>query len=276
MVISKAIEKSCEILKNAGIRNFILDTHLLLCHFLNVDRLYLLTHKEDELINPECFFELVERRKNREPLQYITGKCEFMSMEFEVSKEVLVPRADTETLVETVIDFVGDKKMKMLELGTGSGCISISCGKNCPNLEIDAVDISSSALEIAKRNSSRHQVPINFIQMDILKDFPKDRYDVVVSNPPYIKKNVIGTLMPEVRDFEPYIALDGGNDGLVFYRRIAAKVQGCNFIAFEVGHDQSKAVADILNQQGYREIKTTSDLSSVPRVVTGRGNRYNN
>jgi release factor glutamine methyltransferase len=271
VVIGKAIEKSCEILKNAGIQSFVLDTHLLMCHFLNVDRLYLLCHKNERLSNPEGFFDLVERRKNREPLQYITGKCEFMSMEFEVDKNVLVPRADTEILVEAVIDFAKDKRLKMLEIGTGSGCISISCGKNCPNLEIDAVDISALALSIAKRNGEKHKVPINFIQMDILKDFPRGRYDIVVSNPPYIKKNDIKSLMPEVQDFEPEIALDGGEDGLVFYRVIAEKAKGCSFVAFEVGYDQSKEVAEILKGHEYQNIKIIPDLSGINRVVTGRG-----
>lgn len=271
MVISELILQSSEVLKSEGIQSYILDTHLLLCMFLGVDRTYLLTNREKEVKQEQEFFKLVNRRANHEPLQYITGKCEFMSLDFHVEHGVLIPRPDTEILVESVIEYAGQKSLSMLEIGTGSGCISISCAYYCKNLTIDALDISHKALDIARGNADKHNIDnISFINKNILTEFPNGAYDIVVSNPPYIETKVIETLMPEVRDFEPLSALDGGCDGLAFYRRIVEKSKVNKLIAFEVGHNQSDAVIQILKKGGYKNIEVIKDLSSIERVVLGK------
>ena len=272
MVISKLIQKSNEILKKAGIQTCVLDTQLLLSTYLGVDKLYLITYSDAEVENEQGFFELVQRRAKLEPMQYILGRCEFMSIEFEVEPGVLIPRPDTEILVETIIDYIGEKPLSMLEIGTGSGCIALSCARYCKNLTVDAVDVSKKALEIAKKNSRNCNIDrVKFINMDILSDFPKSLYDVVVSNPPYIESRVLPELMRDVRDYEPITALDGGADGLMFYRRIAEKSKGAGFIAFEVGHDQSKRVIEILKENNFRNIEVVRDLSSIERVITAKG-----
>ncbi|OQB13251.1 MAG: Release factor glutamine methyltransferase [Firmicutes bacterium ADurb.Bin193] len=272
MVISKLIEISCDMLKKEGIQSYVLDTHLLLCMFLGVDRPYLITHGDREVENTDGFFNLVKRRAKHEPLQYITGRCEFMSLEFFVTPKVLIPRPDTETLVQRVIEYAGERPLTVLEIGTGSGCISVSLAHYCKNLIIDAVDISKEALDIARQNADHNGVSrINFTKMDIMRDFPNKIYDIVVSNPPYIENGKIPDLMPEVRDYEPPTALDGGDDGLAFYRRIAEGCTHFGYIALEVGMGQSQDVVNILKKNGYKDIRTFCDLSGIERVVSAKG-----
>lgn len=246
---------------------------MLLAHFLKVDKLFVIINRDFEVADDSGFFELVHRRAKKEPMQYILGVCEFMSLDFIVTPDTLIPRPDTEILTQKVIDFVGDKQFKMLEIGTGSGCISVSCLKYCEHLKVDAVDISQGAINVAKRNSEKHNVDnrINFILMDILNNYPKGGYDIIVSNPPYIEEDVIPTLMPDVRDYEPISALVGGADGLDFYRRIVEKSKDIllsnGLIAFEVGHTQSESVKNLLKNDGYKNIAAIDDLSGIPRVV---------
>lgn len=272
MVVAQLIAKATEILKGAGIESYILDTHILLCEFLKKDKTFIFTNRDFVVENEREFFALVERRAKNEPIAYITGHCEFMSLDFEVNTGVLIPRADTEILTQCIIDYAGERPISMLEIGTGSGCISISCAKYCDNLKITAVDFSEQALETAKRNAKKHNINnIDFLKMNILEDFPNMRFDIVASNPPYIETDVIPSLMNDVKNYEPLSALDGGNDGLIFYRRIAEKARGCGLIAFEVGHNQSGAVSEILFEYGYKSIKVFRDLSSIERVVLAMG-----
>ena len=247
----------------------------MLAHFLKVDKLFVIINRDFEVADDSGFFELVYRRAKKEPMQYILGVCEFMSLDFIVTPDTLIPRPDTEILTQKVIDFVGIKKLKMLEIGTGSGCISVSCLKYCENLTVNAVDISQGAINVAKRNANVHNVDdrINFTLMDILKDYPKDEYDIIVSNPPYIEEEVIPSLMADVRDYEPISALVGGVDGLDFYRRIVEKSKDIllpnGLIAFEVGHNQSESVKKLLKNDGYKNIAAIDDLSGISRVVFG-------
>lgn len=214
-----------------------------------------------------------KRIENGEPLQYAVGTTEFMSLPFFVSPAVLIPRPDTETLVETVIAETGEKKLSVLDIGTGSGCIAVSIAFYCKNANVTAVDISEAALETASRNAAANGTEISFIKCDILNNIPSGSYDVIVSNPPYIETEVIKTLDRNVRDFEPHAALDGGADGLDFYRRIAAiapdMLNPGGFIAFETGFDQARAVARLLGE-AFTDIKITKDLCAVERVVSGR------
>jgi len=247
----------------------------LLVHFLKKDKLFVILNRDFEVADDSGFFELVLRRAKKEPMQYILGECEFMSLDFIVTPDTLIPRPDTEILTQKVIDFVGDKQFKMLEIGTGSGCISVSCLKYCKNLTIDAVDISQGAIDVAKRNAEKHNVSgrINFILMDILNDYPNNKYDLIVSNPPYIEEDFLPSLMVDVKDYEPISALIGGIDGLDFYRRIVEKSREIllpnGLIAFEIGYTQSESVKKLLKNDGYKNIAAIDDLSGIARVVIG-------
>ena len=218
---------------------------------------------------------MIERRQKGEPLQYILGECGFMSLDFYVESGVLIPRSDTETLVETVIEAANkDRKTKILDICTGSGCIGISLARFLPCSEVDLVDISDKAIAVAAKNIIRNDVSdrVKIKKLDILNEYPDKQYDIVVSNPPYIETDVIDTLEVKVKDFEPRLALDGGADGLVFYRRIisiADKILNQNgFFAFETGYEQGGAVSALMNEK-FTDIRVIQDLNKNDRVVIG-------
>ena len=271
MKISEICEQSNKIL--CGIQGNILDTRLLLAHFLGKDKLFVMTNPDFEVDNVDGFFALLDRRAKGEPIAYIIGKVEFMSLEFKVNRHTLIPRPDTETLVELAIEQIGDGNAKFLDIGTGSGCIAVSVAKYCSNARGVAVDISSEALAMAKHNAGLHNVDIEFIEMDILTDFPKGEFDIIVSNPPYIEEGVIPQLENNVKDYEPFGALCGGTDGLDFYKRISGEaryaLKAGGMLAFEVGHTQHEAVAQIMKNDGYSDIAAVCDLSGIRRVVYG-------
>lgn len=216
--------------------------------------------------------EMTKRRKNGEPLQYILGEAEFMSLEFEVNEHTLIPRSDTETLVEAMLEEIGDKSVTLLDIGTGTGCIGISMA-HYANAEVTLADISCGALKTAERNAARNGVSVKTLQIDILSDVPNGKFDAVVSNPPYIESDVIPSLQTEVRDYEPISALDGGADGLKFYRRIveiAPSVLNDNgLLAFEIGFNQGNAVFELMSD-GFKDVKVIKDLCGNDRVVMGR------
>ncbi len=274
MTISEILKECTTLLKNEKIESASLDCRLLLCYFLGVDTVYLITHKNEEVENYEEFYRLFKRRLNREPMQYILGRAEFMGLDFTVNENVLIPRADTETLVEKVIEFVGNNAYNILDIGTGSGCIPISVLKNCPGCNAVAVDISEAALNVARQNAKNHGVDekIQFTRADILKEFPGEKFDCIISNPPYIREDVIPTLMEDVKGYEPHIALSGGADGLIFYRRIAREatthLAPGGLLAFEIGYDQADDLIEILAQNGYKNIAVTKDLAGNDRVVS--------
>ncbi len=223
----------------------------------------------------EKFESGIGRLKNGEPVQYIVGRCEFFSLEFDVNPATLIPRNDTEILVEAVIDFCSGKDdIKILEIGSGSGCIAISLAYMLPNVKVVSVDISDEALKLAQKNAKKNGVQdrTTFIKCDILKGFPDLEYlpDVVVSNPPYIPSQDILALDKKVRDFEPCSALDGGEDGLDFYRYISKNVMlnPGGILAFEVGINQAHDVAGLMEER-FQEVKLIKDLSGIDRVVMG-------
>lgn len=233
--------------------------------------------KGKEPVSPEQIETIrgyAQRRKAREPLQYILGSQEFMSLKFKVCPGVLIPRGDTETLVETMLKRCrGDEHI--LEIGTGSGCIAVSLAYYCPEVRITAVDISEIARRTARENAVYHHVEDRVIieACNIMEEVPAGRFDMIVSNPPYIERKVIPCLEPDVRDHEPVVALDGGEDGLDFYRRIAAAAPSLlnagGGLWLEVGFDQAERVAQLLRQQGFAEIETIKDLCGIERVVGG-------
>lgn len=212
------------------------------------------------------------RIKNGEPLQYVTGSTEFMSLPFNVKPGVLIPRADTEVLVEEIINLVSTQNLSILEIGAGSGCISVSIKKYCPSCSITAIDISDTALEVSKGNAELNNVDIELIKKDILKDTLDNKYHIIVSNPPYIPSSHIDTLDSNVKDYEPIISLDGGEDGLTFYRHITSiapnHLYKGGYLFFEVGHDQAQSVYKLM-QNDFTNISIKQDLCGIDRVVYG-------
>jgi len=274
MTYQKAIEAGTEILQEAGIAEAKLDAWYLLQMACKIDRNFYFLHIEEELTpEQQNEFEIaVKKRAEHIPLQYITGEQEFMGLNFKVNSNVLIPRQDTETLVEEALR-VCKSKMRILDLCTGSGCIIISLSKNMPNLECVGSDISKQALLVAKENAKIHEVNIEWERSDLFENIG-GTFDVILSNPPYIPTNEIERLMPEVRDFEPFEALDGKEDGLYFYRRIIEKsseylnVDG--YILLEIGYDQGQVVSELLVTAGYTDVIVMKDLAGLDRVVKGR------
>ena len=256
-----------------------LDVETLLQKVLGVDRLYILLNLDRVLSNDEeqLFNKFIEERLNNRPIAYIVGNREFMGLDFYVQEGVLIPRPDTEILVEEVIELAKDKgKVNILDIGTGSGAITVSLAKYLENAKVTSVDISDIALEIGKRNAMENNVAdrIDFIKSDLFSALDKNlKFDIIVSNPPYIKREVIETLDKQVKDFEPYNALEGGIDGLDFYRAITTQAKDFlkegGILAYEVGHDQSEDVSKLMEMDGYTNIYTRKDLQQIDRVVIG-------
>jgi release factor glutamine methyltransferase len=271
--LKESLQTARNILISNGIADADVDAWYLLAHVMGMNRAEYLLHREDTF--PEDlvvkFEELVQLRAEHIPLQHITGSQEFMGLEFAVNENVLIPRQDTELLVEEVLKVCEDKSV--LDLCTGSGCIIISLAKLGKPVQTVAVDISEKALQVAARNAQKHGVGIELIKSDLYEKV-NGAYDIIVSNPPYIRTEEVAALMPEVRDHEPYIALEAGPDGLVFYRRIieglAVHLKKGGMVFFEIGHDQAEAVTKLLVDTGYTEVTVKKDLSGLDRVVSAR------
>lgn len=218
----------------------------------------------------EKYRYLIEKRAQHIPLQHLTGVQEFMGLPFYVNEHVLVPRQDTECLVETVLPVVENKTV--LDMCTGSGCIAISLAVLGKTRECTAVDLSEAALEVAKRNARINRANVEYVQSDLFEKID-DKYDIIVSNPPYIPPHVIAGLMEEVREHEPMMALDGGEDGLDFYRSIIA--EGVNhlnvggWLFFEIGCEQAADVVSLMRASGYYEVNCKKDYAGNDRVVYG-------
>lgn len=267
-----------------------LDAELLLCHLLRTDRGYFFTHGSTPLDDDRCdmFFGLVDRRAAGEPVQYIVGTQEFMGLRFAVDSRVLIPRQDTELLVEEAIEELKAMKKPMggfeaLDLCCGSGAIGISLSYYVPKLAVTAADISMGALEVAKQNASGYASAknIQFVQSDLFGAFArnrkgegKKRFDMILSNPPYIRSDVIPTLQREVKEHEPMLALDGGDTGLDFYIRILAQAPAFlkknGVLMLEIGHDQADAVCVLAEQGGGFQAEVKKDLAGHDRVVKCR------
>ena len=256
-----------------------LDVETLLQKVLGVDRLYILLNLERVLSEDEeqLFNKFINERLNNRPIAYIVENREFMGLDFFVKEGVLIPRPDTEVLVEEVIELAKKKDAKnILDIGTGSGAITVSLAKYLENVKVTSVDISDIALEIGKRNAISNEVDdrINFVKSDLFTNIDKEtKFDIIVSNPPYIKREVIETLDKQVKDYEPYNALEGGVDGLDFYRAITKQAKEYlkkgGILAYEVGHDQSEDVSKLMEMDGYTNIYTLKDLQQIDRVVIG-------
>lgn len=276
MVIKECVARATEILKNASIDTCVLDARVLMCNTLGKDDIYIAVNgdkavsKNDE----ERFFALVGRRALYEPVAYITGEKEFMSLMFFVDKNVLIPRPDTEHLAELTIELIEKNGFSTAaDFCTGSGAIAVSVAKACENVAMTGIDISPEALGVAERNRVRHKAEnVRFMQADILKPADVGKYDIAVSNPPYISGEEMKCLDKTVDEYEPHIALYGGEDGLDFYRRITENaprfLNGGGVLAFEVGHTQARMVAELMKKE-FADINIRKDYGGIERVVFG-------
>lgn len=276
MLIKEAIRKGMIALKTNNIQEPNLKSRLLMQYILNKPRQYMLIHDNEELTNKQekAYLENIEKMIKGVPLQHITHSQEFMKMNFYVNENVLIPRPDTEILVEEVINIAKKTNAKkILDLCTGSGAIAISLAKYIENSQITAVDISEEALRIAKLNAINNNVEdkITFVKSDLFENIVKEKYDIIVSNPPYIKKDFMKKLDKEVQQ-EPYIALDGGYDGLDFYRKIISEgyqyLKFKGYLCMEIGYDQKQEVFDIIkSQEKYSNTYSKIDLGGNDRIV---------
>ena len=263
-------------LEKAGIQEAALDARLLLEEVCRTDRNTLLVHGDRPVTEDEekKYLAFVERRSVHEPLQQITGWQEFMGLRFRVTEDVLVPRQDTETLVEEVMRYLRDG-MEILDVCTGSGCILLSLLRYSNGCRGVGCDISEKALAVARENAEELGLSAEFIQSDLFESI-EGKFEYIVSNPPYIRKDVIPTLMEEVKDHEPLIALDGGEDGLDFYRMITREatehLYSGGMLFFEIGYDQGEAVRKLMEEEGYEEVTVSQDLAGLDRVVYGTFN----
>jgi release factor glutamine methyltransferase len=273
------LESAAARLASSGVEAARFDAEVLLADVLGVDRARLFVDRGRVLDMAERarFEDLVARRGRREPLQQLRGRQEFFSRDFFVDRHVLVPRAETETLVEAAIDAalaMPRRGLRILDVGTGSGAIAVTLALELPGASVFAGDVSADVLAVARRNASRHGARVELREGDLCTPFTGECFDLVVSNPPYVPSGAIAALAPEVRDHEPRIALDGGEDGLDVYRRIARAaaplLDDDGELLVEIGHDQSAAVLEIFASRKLRVVEIRRDLAGIERVVRAR------
>ena len=278
MNIGEALVRAYGILKEVKIESYLLDSQLLLSTVLNKDKLFIMINRDFNLNEKQEdeFSRLIQLRKNKMPVKYILGECEFMGMSFIVKPGVLIPRPDTEILVEEVIKHLKEKVYtKVCDVCSGSGAIGIAIAEFTVDAEVMLYDISPDAIAVSKLNIERFHLSkrVNAGCGDLLQEAIAEnkKFQVVVSNPPYIRDAVIPTLMEDVKDYEPYIALSGGEDGLDFYRRITKEsllvLESGGLLAFEIGYDQKEEVVDILLKSGFEGIECIKDLAGNDRVI---------
>ena len=291
MDVRAALKEGMAQLRAANVPSSTLAAELLLMHALGRDRTWLYTHPEAELDAPVAreYFALIARRAAGEPTQYLTGKQEFWGLEFEVTPAVLIPRPETEHVIEVALERLGARGIKInmrtgepspplriADVGTGSGCLAVALAHELPHAEIFATDISAAALEVALRNATRHRVAsrIRFLEGDLLSPVPPSpgSFDLIVSNPPYVAQNDAATLAREVREHEPHTALFGGASGVEIYERLTKQagesLRSGGVLVLELGYDSAQLVRAILVKQGnWVNVSVTNDLAGIPRVL---------
>lgn len=277
MNIRELLNRGYYVLKNNKIETPKQKARLIMQYVLNKPKEYILIYDKNQVSKEEeeRYMNSINKLCKGTPVQYITNFQEFMNMRFYVNKNVLIPRQDTEVLVEEVISLAKKSTdIKILDLCTGSGIIGISLSKNLKNAEVYASDISEGALKVAKINNEKNNAKVNYIHSDLFENIPKIKFDYIVSNPPYIKTDVIETLSDEVRK-EPILALDGGYDGLKFYTKIAKEainyLKYGGYLCLEIGYDQKDDVIDILEKTGnYTKIYCKKDLCDNDRIIIAK------
>ena len=278
MTYRECYEQGCRTLQAAGIEEATLDARLLLEAVCGTDRNDLLVHGEQPVMPQaeEKYLHWIRQRAEHIPLQQLTGEQDFMGLTFSVNEHVLIPRQDTEILVEEVLKELHDR-MRILDMCTGSGCILLSLLHYSNDCEGLGVDLSAEALEVAGQNVLKVLTPekaehAHFLQSDLFEKV-EGKFEIIVSNPPYIASAEVEKLMPEVRDHEPRMALDGTEDGLHFYRRIIKEagkhLVNSGMLFFEIGYDQGQAVSELMRAGGYREVQVVQDYAGLDRVVLG-------
>lgn len=281
MNIREAIKTGMNMLKEKNIEDATLKSKMIMENVLGQNRQYIIVNDLNQLDyeqEKEYFFE-IEKLLENNPIEYITNKKEFMNLELYVNQDVLIPRQDTEILVEEVINIFQNIKaenIQILDMCTGSGAIAIALAKNVEKCIVDAVDISSGALEVVKKNIVKNKVEgrVNIINSDLFSKVPNKKYNLIVSNPPYIERNVIENLDKQVQK-EPIIALDGGEDGLDFYKKIINKassyLESNGYLCFEIGYNQKNEVQNLLSNSGkYQNIYCKKDLCGNDRVIIAK------
>lgn len=277
MTYQEAYRKACERFREAKISDPESDAWILLEHVTGMERAIFWAdgNREMKAEEAEMFCEIVEKRLERIPVQHLTGHQEFMGIDFLVSPAVLVPRQDTEILVEQAEKAL-KPGMKVLDMCTGSGCIAVSLAVRNAGVCVCASDISEGALAIAKENAKRQDAEVMFVHSNMFDNI-EGIYDMIVSNPPYIPTAEIEKLEAEVKRHDPFTALDGREDGLYFYRILAKKspvyLRPGGYIFMEIGYDQGSAVKELLEEEGFAEVRVQKDLAGLDRVVSGVYNR---
>jgi len=265
------------------------DAEVLLAHILNRDRAWLLAHIDDP-VSAEHLAQLrafTDRRAAHEPLQHLTGEQEFFGLTLRVTRNTLIPRPETEQLVEAVLNHVAERSHSLhsshltshiLDIGTGTGAIPIALATHLPTAQFTAVDLSPAALAIARENAAHHHLAnrIKFIESDLLAELPHETFDVIVSNPPYIALADAPTLAPEVRDHEPHLALFAGNDGLSIYRRLIPAAHAAlipnGLLALEIGFGQSETIRALFPENEWHNLRILDDYAGIPRIVLAERN----
>lgn len=277
--IAEALLHGANKLRKAGVPDERREAGSLLMHVLDRDRTHILAHADDELTDEqvEKFSESLDARAQGKPLQYITGRQEFFGLEFEVTSDVLIPRPETELLIEAALSIVSPNETPFVcDVGTGSGCIVVTLLHQLPRARALALDISEAALAVAQRNANRHGVQerVSFIASDLFAGVApslSSSFDLIVSNPPYVAERAVEGLQREVRDFEPRVALTAGKDGLSIIRRLLIEgrdyLKSGGFLIFEIGFDQHEAVRELIDENSWKLLEIHDDLQGIPRTL---------
>jgi release factor glutamine methyltransferase len=279
MTIAETLKSAAEILRAASVPDNLLDAQTLLAEAIGCDRTYLIVNfnqllTEDALTR---YRELIERRAAGEPLQYITGRQEFFGLEFEVTPDVLIPRPETEIIIEETVRLAHlseIEKSVIVDVGTGSGCIAITLARELPSSRAAATDVSTAALKVARRNALRHGLidRIDLVAANLLDAFAEKPFaDFIISNPPYVADRELAALQREVRDWEPRIALTDFGDGLSFYRRLLSqsrpRIKPGGYLICEIGYSQSESVIAMIDHTVWHEHRLIDDLQGIPRTL---------
>jgi release factor glutamine methyltransferase len=297
MDIRTALKQALSKLREAQVPSHTLAAELLLLHVLGRDRTWIYSHPEEEISasDAERFFALIRRRAVGEPTQHLTGKQEFWGLEFEVTLDVLIPRPETEHVIEVALDRLAVREIRagrkqtlngegllIADIGTGSGCLAVALAKELPAATIYATDISPAALVVACRNTARHSASdrVHFFESNLIDDLPGSPlatrrspllFDLIVSNPPYVGRCETATLMREVREHEPEVALYGGEEGYEFYADLIAQadlhLKSGGILVLELGHNSLPAVEPLLDASDWTNVGVTNDLAGIPRVL---------
>jgi release factor glutamine methyltransferase len=250
------------------------DAEALLLHVTGKNRAWLLTHGDEEFggCTAARYGAMLQRRQRGEPIQYITCECEFYGLPFRVSPAVLIPRPETEHLVERALELAQDRaEPRILDVGTGSGAIAVAIAHAMKSKRVTAIDVSGDALDVARENAQRNGMNIRFLPGDLLEPVTGETFDLVVSNPPYVPQSDAKTLDVEVREHEPHLALFAGNDGLNIYRRLIPQAFGAlvpgGHVLLEIGYGQAEAVRELLETSGFHAVQHVDDLQGIPRVM---------